>query len=146
MRITDLPTPGAYVNSEKLRIEAVRAISHVELTHTGPGNAVLTLAIGAGGTGYTDGTYALTFTHAAGFGAAGTATIAGGIVTEVALTAGGQGYTSNPTVALPASAGEGTGAAFTVTRGTAIRTTADAAQLQDFFTACATALATFIPA
>lgn len=145
MRITDLPTPGSYVNSQKLRIEAVKAISHVELTHTGPGNALLTLASGVAGSGYTDGTYSLVITHAAGSGAVATATVTAGAVSAVTLLQGGSGYTSAPTVALPAEAGEGTGATFTTTRGTLVRTSEDAALLAAFFTACATALADFQP-
>lgn len=146
MRITDLPSPGAYVNSQKLRIEAVKAISHVEITHTGPGNALLTLASGVAGSGYDDGTYDLVITHAAGSGATATATVTAGAVSDVTLLTGGSGYTSNPTVALPAEAGAGTGATFTMTRGTLKRTSDDAAALADFFTACATALADFQPA
>lgn len=145
MRITDLPTPGSYVNSQKLRIEAVKAISHVELVHTGPGNALLTLASGVAGSGYTDGTYNLVITGGGGAGAVATATITAGAVSAVTLISGGQGYTSNPTVALPAEAGAGTGATFTMTRGTLKRTSADAEALADFFTACATALADFRP-
>src|SRR5574340_1306109 len=107
MRITDLPSPGAFVNSQKLRIQAVKAISHVEITHTGPGNALLTLASGVAGSGYTDGTYNLVITHAAGSGAIATATVTAGAVSAVTLINGGSGYTSAPTVALPASAGAG---------------------------------------
>lgn len=143
MRITDLPSPGAYVNSQKLRIEAVKAISHVEITHTGPGNALLTLASGVAGSGYTDGTYDLVITHASGSGARATATVTAGAVASVTLLAGGSGYTSAPTVALPAEAGAGTGATFTLTRGTLKRTSADADNLKAFFTACVAALADF---
>lgn len=145
MRITDLPTPGSYVNAQKLRVEAVKAISHVELTHTGPGNALLTLASGVAGSGYTDGTHTLNISHAAGSGAVATVTVAGGVVTGVSLLQGGSGYTSAPTITMPASAGAGTGATFTTTRGTLKRTSNDAKALADFFTACATALSDFRP-
>lgn len=146
MRITDLPTPGAYVNSQKLRIEAVKAISAIELTHTGPGNAITAIASGVAGAGYTDGTYELVITGGGGSGARATAEVTAGAVSAVTLLAGGSGYSSAPTIALPEDAGAGTGATFTSTRGTAIRTSQDAKQLSDFFTACATALASFQPA
>ena len=143
MRITDLPTPGAYVNSQKLRIEAVKAISAIELTHIGPGNAIITLVRGAAGTGYTNGTHALVITGGGGSGARATATVTAGAVASVALLDGGSGYTSAPTIALPAAAGGGTGATFTSTRGTVTRKSQGAKQLADFFTACATALAAY---
>lgn len=143
MRITDLPTPGAYTNSQKLRIEAVKAISAIELTHTGPGNAITTIARGAAGTGYTNGTHALVITGGGGSGASATATVTAGAVASVTLLDGGSNYTSAPTIALPTSAGAGTGATFTSTRGTVVRKSQDAKKLSDFFTACATALAAY---
>lgn len=143
MRITDLPTPGAYVNSQKLRIEAVKAISAVELTHTGKGNAITAIARGAAGTGYTNGTYNLVITGGGGSGASATATVTAGAVASVTLLEGGSNYVSAPTIALPGSAGAGTGATFTSTRGTVIRKSQEAKKLADFFTACATALASY---
>src|SRR5690606_18742626 len=65
-----------------------------------------------------DGTFPLSFTGGAGSGAAGTATVVGGVVTSVAITNSGSGYTSAPTVAIT-GAGSGTGATFTATTGTA---------------------------
>jgi hypothetical protein len=150
MRITDLPTPGAYVNSQKLRIEAVKAISAIELTHTGPGKAITAIAVGVAGADYIDGTYDLVITGGGGSGARATATVTAGAVASVTLLAGGSGYASAPTIALPAAAADeenaGTGATFTSTQGTVVRTTAGAKQLSDFFTACATALADYQPA
>ena len=143
MRITDLPTPGAYTNSQKLRIEAVKAISAIELTHTGPGNAITAIAKGAAGSGYTNGTHELVITGGGGSGARATATVTAGAVASVSLLAGGSSYTSAPTIALPPAAGAGTGATFTSTRGTVVRKSQDAKKLSDFFTACATALASF---
>lgn len=33
MRQDQLPSPGIYVNSQKLRVEAAKAISHAEITY-----------------------------------------------------------------------------------------------------------------
>jgi len=33
MRQDQLPSPGQYVNSQKLRVEAAKAISHAEITY-----------------------------------------------------------------------------------------------------------------
>jgi hypothetical protein len=89
-------------------------------THERVANGVLTLAKNNAGAGYTNGTHALVFTGGGGSGAAGTAVVAGGIVTSVTLTDHGGGYTTNPTVTLAAgTAGAGTTpATFTLTRGT----------------------------
>lgn len=88
-------------------------------THQRTANGVLTVAKNNAGAGYTNGTHALVFTGGGGTGAAGTATVVGGIVTTVALTANGQDYTTNPTVTLAGTAGAGTTTAtFTITRGT----------------------------
>lgn len=56
------------------------------------------VGIGTAGSGYTDGTHALTISGGGGTGAAGTATVVGGVVTSVQVTNAGTGYTANPTV------------------------------------------------
>ncbi len=61
-----------------------------------------------GGTGGTNGTYPLVFTGGGGSGAAGTATIAGGVITAVTLTDLGTNYTSAPTITLSGGGGTGT--------------------------------------
>lgn len=87
-------------------------------THQRVTGGVITLS-GAGGTGYTDGTYNLTVSGGTGgSGAAGTATIVGGIVTKRTITNTGSGYTIAPTFALT-GAGAGTGATFVAGIGTA---------------------------
>lgn len=68
-------------------------------------NGFAALGIATAGTGYTDGTYSLMFSGGGGTGAAGTATIVGGVVTSVQVTSSGSGYTSNPTASLPGTAG-----------------------------------------
>lgn len=72
----------------------------------------LTSGIGAlsftGGTGGTNGTQALVFTGGGGTGAAGTATISGGIITAVNITEYGTDYTSAPTISLSNPGGSGT--------------------------------------
>jgi hypothetical protein len=50
-----------------------------------------------------NGTYPLIFTGGGGSGAAGTATIAGGIVTGVSISSGGTNYTTSPVVTVNAS-------------------------------------------
>lgn len=89
-------------------------------THQRTANGVLTIVKNAVGAGYTNGVHSLVFTGGGGTGAAGTATVAGGLVTSVALTSSGQDYTTNPVATLnPATAGAGTTTAtFTLTRGT----------------------------
>ena len=59
----------------------------------------------AAGSGYAAGTYALTITGGGGSAAAGTYTVAGGVVTTLTLTNGGSGYTSSPTIAFPSGGG-----------------------------------------
>lgn len=140
MRIIDLPSPGVYTNGQKLRMEAVKAISHVEIVAPKVINAITAIATTNGGTGYTPGTYALTITGA-GTGATAEVTVSGGgVAGAVTVLTQGSGYTGAVTAVLPAEAGAGTGAVFTPTVATVITPTDAAADLQAFFTACATAL------
>lgn len=62
------------------------------------GSGVASVTVGTGGTGYTSAP-TVAFTAGGGTGAAGYATIAGGVVTGVVITNEGIGYTSAPTVA-----------------------------------------------
>ncbi|CAG2144379.1 hypothetical protein LMG31506_02993 [Cupriavidus yeoncheonensis] len=117
------PTTGQYQGVQALlaaesivgyspRILCVPGFTHQRVT-----GGVTTLT-GAQGSGYTDGTYALTVTGGTGgSGAAGTAVVSGGKVTSRTITNPGSGYTAAPTFALPAGAGSGTGATFVVTIG-----------------------------
>lgn len=68
------------------------------------------------GSGYTDGTYSLTGSGGGGSGFAGTVTVTGGQL-QIAGTISneGSGYTSEPTIAVPAGAGGGTGGSITAT-------------------------------
>lgn len=68
----------------------------------------------AGGTGGTNGTFALAFSGGAGSGAAGVFVVAAGAVVGYTITAFGQGYTSAPAVSFAASSGL-TGASANVT-------------------------------
>lgn len=63
------------------------------------------VSITSGGSGFTNGTYALGFSGGGGTGAAGTYTCSGGAVTSATITAQGSGYTSNPTVSFPLGGG-----------------------------------------
>ena len=66
------------------------------------------VALSAGGTGYTNGTFPLVFAGGGGSGAAGTITVTGGVAQTPVVTSKGYGYTSAPTVTAPAVTG-GTG-------------------------------------
>ncbi|EKN00980.1 MULTISPECIES: phage tail sheath subtilisin-like domain-containing protein [unclassified Acidocella] len=92
-------------------------------THQRTSAGIASLVASNAGAGYTDGTYPLTVTNATGdttgAGAAATATVVAGVVTQVGTTAEGSGYTAAPTFKLPAAAGTPTTAAvFTATVGT----------------------------
>ncbi len=91
-------------------------------THERVMGGVIAVIVGAnGGSGYTDGTYAMTVTGGTGgAGAAAQATVANGKVTGVAIVNSGGTYTVGPTFAMPAEAGTPTTpATFTTTIGTA---------------------------
>jgi hypothetical protein len=77
-------------------------------------DAIRHVTITAAGSGYTNGTYNLTFSGGGGgTGAAGTYTVTDGIVTSTSITNEGSGYTVEPTVAF--NFGGGTGASALVT-------------------------------
>lgn len=71
---------------------------------------VSAIAVTAGGTGYTAAP-TVTFTGGAGTGAAATAVVENGVVTEINVTTPGTGYTSAPTIGF--TGGGGTGATAT---------------------------------
>lgn len=81
-------------------------ITGVSLTAVLSGNAVASVTINTGGSGwnghptkpYVPTTVPLKFAGGGGFGAAGYATISGGTLTSTTITTGGSGYTSPPTV------------------------------------------------
>lgn len=60
-----------------------------------------------GGTGYTNGTYSISFSGGGGSGAAGTVVVSGGIYSSWVITNYGTGYTSTPTATISAGAGSG---------------------------------------
>lgn len=106
----------AFLGAESIIGVKPRILIAPGFTHQRTEDGVTGVTITAGGTGYTDGTYPLTFSAGAGSGAAATATVVGGIVTSIAVTDPGSGYTSAPTVTLT-GAGSGTGATFTAVVG-----------------------------
>jgi len=81
-------------------------ISGVNLTAVLTGDAVTSVTINSGGSGwnghatepYLPSTVALRFTGGGGSGAAGYATISGGTLTSVTITTGGSGYSTAPAV------------------------------------------------
>lgn len=107
----------AFVGAEHITGAKPRILIAPGFTHQRVTDGVASLAIDAGGTGFNDGTWPLVFTNATGTGAAGTATVAGGIVTATSLTAGGYGYKTIPAVTLDAGAGAGIGLILVATTG-----------------------------
>ena len=73
------------------------------------GGSITAIAVGAGGSGYTTATVAITHPGGHGNGATATATISGGAVTAIVITNGGIDYTSSPTIVVSIT-GDGTGA------------------------------------
>lgn len=120
------PTDGSYTGMHAMLAANSVLGSHPRII-IAPGftsqrtvGGVLTIKASKAGAGYTNGTYTLTATGGAGFGAVAVATIVGGAVTSVALKASGANYTSAPIFSLPAGAGAGTTAAvFSATVGDA---------------------------
>jgi hypothetical protein len=76
-------------------------LSTATATATRTANAVSSVTVVSGGSGYTT-VPAVTFTGGGGTGAAATATVTGGVVTAITVTSGGTGYTTDPTVAIAA--------------------------------------------
>jgi hypothetical protein len=102
------------------------AITAAATVGTYPNGATIVVPVGVtgttalvGGSGGTDGTFALAFTGGGGSGATGTFTVASGAVTSVTITGPGYGYTSAPLLSFAASAGL-TGASVTATIGTLV--------------------------
>lgn len=73
-------------------------------TATLSGTGIASVAIGAGGSGYTTGKVTVLFLGGGGSGATATVTVASGAVTAVTITGAGTGYTSVPTVLILAGA------------------------------------------
>lgn len=75
--------------------------SNAELMAVLTSGGVTGVVITNPGSGYLTGTYNLVFTGGGGSSAAGTYTVAGGIVTGTTISAAGSGYTGAPTVSFP---------------------------------------------
>lgn len=91
----------SYQGSATMSIWAISKGSGTTATSTLTGDAVTSVTVTAGGSGYSFAP-AVSFSGGAGTGAAGTATVVDGVVTGVTVTAGGSGYTSAPTVSFDA--------------------------------------------
>jgi hypothetical protein len=74
-------------------------------TAAGLSKGVVSTASLVGGSGGTNGTFALAFSGGAGSNAAGDFVVAGGAVTQINITNPGTGYTSAPTISFAASSG-----------------------------------------
>jgi hypothetical protein len=77
-------------------------------------DSLKTVVLTAGGTGYTNGTYALSFTGGGGTGAAGTYTVTTNTVTSITISNYGSGYTSPPTIGFPSGGGTNAAAVATI--------------------------------
>lgn len=77
-------------------------------------NGAITSLVLVGGTGYTNGTYALTVTGAgSGTGFAGTVTVTGGALASFIITNTGKNYPQTATISIPAGAGAGSNGSIT---------------------------------
>lgn len=108
----------ALLGAESVLGYSPRILCAPGFTHQRVANGLLTVAIGAGGSGYTNGVHQLVITGGGGNGAQIEATVTGGAVTSVRIVNGGSGYTTAPALGMPGSAGAGDGATFDTTRGT----------------------------
>ena len=105
--IADGPTNSKYLVNNNFRIFAYQPsddqiyVSEFLPNYT---QAIGSLTITNGGTGYTAGT--LSATGGGGSGFAGTYTVDAGVIKTVTITNGGSGYTSLPTI-VPSHAGDG---------------------------------------
>ncbi|WP_168194417.1 phage tail sheath C-terminal domain-containing protein [Formicincola oecophyllae] len=87
-------------------------------SHQSVAEALVSIQVAEGGSGYTPGLYHLTITDSAGTGAQASATVdSTGKVASVTLLSNGAGYKA-PSFALPAAAGQGTGASFSASIAT----------------------------
>jgi len=78
-------------------------------TFTPLANGGITSLTLVGGSGYTNGTYALTVSNAGnGSGFAGTVTVSAGAISSFTITATGKFYPQTATIAIPTGAGSGT--------------------------------------
>lgn len=78
-----------------------------ETVETVSSTSLYSVTIVTAGSGYTNGTYALSFTGGGGSGAAGTYTVTGNTVTSISISNRGTGYTSAPSVGFPSGGGTG---------------------------------------
>ena len=82
----------------------------------GPGGYVASIAVTAGGSGYTSAP-TVSFSGGGGSGATATATVSGGAVTGITITSPGSGYTSAPSVSFSGGSGSGATATATIANG-----------------------------
>lgn len=88
-------------------------------TFTDLANGGITSLTLVGGSGYTNGTYALTVTGpGTGSGFAGTVTVSGGALSSFIITNVGKNYPQMATILIPGGAGAGTGGSITLTIAT----------------------------
>jgi FtsP/CotA-like multicopper oxidase with cupredoxin domain len=105
----DNALPAAFAASQPAPLVADNVyvrISDTSLNMSGLPQAVGSIHVAAGGTGYTSAPK-VTLIGGGGTGAVLTATIAGGAVTAINVTNGGSGYVSNPTITITGGGGVG---------------------------------------
>lgn len=86
---------------QELSIPMVTGITTYPVGPTAGYLATAGITILTAGGGGTDGVYALTITDTTGTGAAGTYTIASGVLTAVTITVAGSGYSTSPVFSFP---------------------------------------------
>ncbi len=102
--------PGSGYDQDTVTV-TIGGGSGAEATATVIDGVITAIAVGAGGTGYVDGSTPVTISGGSGAGAEATATVVDGAVTAIAVTEGGKNYT-DPVVTI---GGAGTGATATAT-------------------------------
>lgn len=103
-------------------------------------NGGITSLILVGGSGYSNGTYALTVTApGSGSGFAGTVTVSGGSLTSFAITNTGKLYPQTATISIPGGAGAGTLGSITPVIATIAPNARFAAIISDFLVVANTA-------
>lgn len=102
-------------------------------------NGAITSLTLVAGSGYSNGTYALTVSNAgSGTGFTGTVTVSGGTLSSYAITNGGKLYPQTATIAVPAGAGAGTLGSITPTISTIAPQARYAAVIDNFLVTCNT--------
>jgi FtsP/CotA-like multicopper oxidase with cupredoxin domain len=103
------PAPIVPATAYGSATDVYSTIQATDLNFTGGQGMLAAVTVTAGGTGYS-ATPAIAFNGGGGTGAAATATVSSGVITQIALTNAGVGYTSPPSVVITDATGAGASA------------------------------------